>query len=87
MKTNLFSIEVKKILLMDWDPIGIQNIPEAQTEYDAYVPGLCQLLREFQPIEKIYQHLCWIAVDRMGLENNESHVMEIAKKLVDLSQE
>jgi hypothetical protein len=27
---------VRRILLHDWDPIGIQDIPEASDEYDRY---------------------------------------------------
>ena len=30
--------EIQKILLREWDPIGIQDIPEAQDEYDSYIP-------------------------------------------------
>ena len=84
MKKDTLPIAVKRVLLKEWDPIGIQNIPEAGTEYDGYVLGLCHLLREFQSVEKIYAHLCWIVVDRMGLEANESHTMAIAKMLVNL---
>jgi hypothetical protein len=28
---------VRQILLHDWDPIGIQDVPEASDEYDRYV--------------------------------------------------
>lgn len=84
MKTDIFAIEVKRVLLKEWDPIGIPNIPEAGTEYDGYVLGLCRLLREFQSVEKIYEYLFWIVIERMGLEVNESHTMAIAKMLVNL---
>lgn len=84
MRKDTLAIEVKRVLLKEWDPIGIQNIPEAVTEYDGYVLGLCRLLREFQSVEKIYTYLCWIVVDQMGLEVNESHTIAIAKMLVDL---
>ena len=32
--------KVKNILMQDWDPIGVQAIPEAQDEYDSYVPTI-----------------------------------------------
>ena len=35
---------VGRILLKDWDPIGVNDVPEPQNEYDSYVPGLCGLL-------------------------------------------
>lgn len=70
---------------MEWDPIGIRNIPEAKAEYDAYVPSLCLLLRRSQSITEIYKYLCWIEVDRMGLDLNEVNTMMIAKKLILLA--
>ncbi len=35
---------VGRIFLEDWDPIGVDDVPEAQGEYDSYVPGVCELL-------------------------------------------
>ena len=87
MKTSSLLSEVKRVLLVDWDPIGIQNITDAMTEYDGYAPGICQLLRESKSAEEIYAHLRWIVVDRMGLDDNEAHTMAVAKLLVILPRD
>lgn len=29
---------IAEILLREWDPIGVVDTPEAQDEYDSYVP-------------------------------------------------
>ncbi len=29
---------IRKILMEEWDPIGVSDIPEAQDEYDSYIP-------------------------------------------------
>jgi hypothetical protein len=31
---------IHDILLRDWDPIGINDVPEARDEYDSYIGGL-----------------------------------------------
>jgi hypothetical protein len=87
MKTSSLLSEVKKVLLLDWDPIGIQNMPDATTEYDGYALGIHQLLVESRSVEEIYAHLRWIVVDRMGLDDNEAHTMTVAKSLVSLSRD
>lgn len=84
MKTSELFTNVRLILLKEWDPIGIQHIPEALAEYDGYVPAICRLLKESPTPEKIYKHLCWIASDRMGIEINEALFLEIAEKLIGL---
>lgn len=87
MKTSSLLSDVKRVLLMDWDPIGIQKIPDASTEYDGYAPGICQLLRESRSVEEICAHLRWIVVDRMGLDDNETHTVTVAKLLVGLPRD
>ena len=87
MKNSSLLSEVKRVLLMDWDPIGIQKIPDAITEYDGYALGVYHLLVESRSIEEIYVHLRWIVVDRMGLDDNEVHTMAVAKLLVSLPRD
>lgn len=32
--------DIAVILMQDWDPIGIKDVPECGDEYDSYIPGL-----------------------------------------------
>jgi len=87
MKTSFLLNKVKRVLLVDWDPIGIKNLPDAMTEYDGYAPGIYQLLMTSRSADEMYEHLRWIVVDRMGLDENEIHTMAVAKLLVNLPRE
>ncbi len=84
MKSGSLLSDVKRVLLNDWDPIGIKNIPDAATEYDGYAPGIYQLLGESRSVEDICAHLRWIVEDRMGLDDNEAHTRAVAKLLSSL---
>lgn len=84
MKSRSLLSDIKRVLLNDWDPIGIQDIPDAATEYDGYAPGIYQLLEESRSVEDIYAHLRWIVEDRMGLDGNEVHTRAVAKLLSSL---
>ena len=35
---------IAEVLLRNWDPIGVRNVPQAQDEYDAYVGGVYRLI-------------------------------------------
>lgn len=37
---------IQKILLNEWDPIGVSDIPEAQDEYDAYADTVFGMLAD-----------------------------------------
>ncbi|WP_051381279.1 hypothetical protein [Paraburkholderia mimosarum] len=81
---NTLEAKVQKVLIQEWDPIGVKDIPEAQDEYDMYVPGICRMLRAGQSNMEVYSHLRWIEMERIGLEGDEQHTQRIAAKLVGL---
>ena len=55
------------MLLHEWDPIGIQDVPEAQDEYDSYVGGVYRLLASGASEEQLVEHLRLIETSNMGL--------------------
>jgi hypothetical protein len=79
-------LEVKRILLKEWDPIGIGDSPEVDDEYDSYIPDDCLMLRESKPIEELYSYLRWLEVEHIGLEGDEVHTRNIANRLVGLTK-
>ncbi|MGF6604530.1 hypothetical protein P3T23_009286 [Paraburkholderia sp. GAS448] len=84
---NTFSgldFEVKTILLKEWDPIGVGDSPEADDEYDSYVPYVSQMIREQKTVDELYDYLRWIEVERIGLDGDEAHSRSIANKLKKL---
>ncbi|GAG09005.1 unnamed protein product, partial [marine sediment metagenome] len=38
-------LEIRQLLWKEWDPIGVNQFPEASDEYDAYVPEVVELVR------------------------------------------
>ena len=81
---DYLTARVKYILLEDWDPIGIKDLAEAQDEYDSYVPKICGMLRGGCTFDELYKHLRWIESEHMGLDGDELHTSEIARKLTSL---
>ena len=56
MKDKLYEL-VRNAVLREWDPIRINKIPQAQDEYDSYIPRICKLLRDDQSKYKIFEYL------------------------------
>ncbi|CDZ39663.1 hypothetical protein G9X64_20315 [Rhizobium sophorae] len=61
---------IRKILLTEWDPIGVSGIPEAQDEYDAYADTVFDMLvNQTASVDAIAQYLFKIATEHMGLSH------------------
>ncbi|WP_311043771.1 MULTISPECIES: hypothetical protein [unclassified Rhizobium] len=59
---------IQKILLTEWDPIGVSDIPEAQDEYDAYADTVSGMMaNQTASVDAIRQYLFKIATEHMGL--------------------
>ena len=59
--------KIRGILVAQWDPIGVDGIPEAADEYDSYVGGVYELLEAGAAVAAISEYLRGIEVDRMGM--------------------
>ncbi len=77
--------EIQKILLKEWDPIGIQDIPEAQDEYDSYVSDIYKLIQSKRTESEVFDYLWGIETEHMGLSGDKKHTQTIANKLFKLS--
>jgi len=76
---------IGRILLQDWDPIGIRDVPEAQDEYDGYVGGVYGLLASGASPQAVAQHLCGIERNSMGFTQAlPTHLLPVARKLCRL---
>ena len=83
-RTKRYHQAIKNILLNEWDPIGVSGIPEAQDEYDSYVPGIYKRLISRSQENEIFEYLWEIETQYMGLFGNRRHTQAIAGKLVRL---
>jgi hypothetical protein len=77
--------DIRAVLLSSWDPIGIRDEPEAQDEYDDYVPAVLGLLSEGVEVDVIAEHLTRIETDRMCLPPNPERARGVATKLRELT--
>src|SRR5437667_5536768 len=77
--------QIRQILLHDWDPIGVQDEPSAQDEYDAYVGGVYRLLTDGASPKALAEHLARIEGERMGLPRSVDRRIPVATTLCGLN--
>ncbi len=77
--------QIRQILLNDWDPIGIRDVPEAQDEYDSYVGGVYRLLADGAAAVEVAKHLARIEGEQMGLPSSADVRLSVATKLCGLN--
>lgn len=56
-------------LMGEWDPIGVNDVPEAADEYDSHIGGVYDLLKQGASVESIRAYLRKIEIDRMEMVN------------------
>jgi len=76
---------VRRVLIDYWDPIGVKDVPQAQDEYDTYVPGVLRLLQQGASADELAQYLSDIASIEMGLMPVENRNRVAAEKLARLA--
>jgi len=59
--------QIGAVLLQDWDPLGVNHIPEAQDEYESYVGGVYRLIASRASAAEISEHLRKSEYREMGL--------------------
>ena len=74
-------------ILMEWDPIGVRDMPEAQDEYDSYVGPICSLLIKGAGVTALAKMLDQIEGENMGLSVRTERNRQIAQKLLRLIHE
>jgi len=75
------------LLLRSWDPIGVQDVPEAQDEYDNYVPRVFSLLANRATPKQVADYLFAVETDRMGMTGDDSKRDAVSRQLVALAVE
>lgn len=75
---------IRKILMDDWDPIGIKGIQEASDEYDSYISRIYKLLIHHESEDSIFRYLWEIETDYMELSGDRNITESVSKKLITL---
>ncbi|MGH7137553.1 MAG: hypothetical protein ACREHD_17545 [Pirellulales bacterium] len=77
--------DIQRILIDEWDPIGVKSCMEAQDEYDGYIGGILGLLVGGVDRVRLADHLRRLEVESMGLHGgNERRLCRVAESLFDL---
>lgn len=79
---------VRNVLMNDWDPIGVQDFPEAVDEYDSYAMPIYSILRQRRSEDVLLDYLRWMT-EHMGIPASRDSLRPIAAKLfqIDLSHD
>ena len=73
---------IGEVLLRNWDPIVVADVPEAQDEYDRYVGGVYRLLASGASARQIAEHLVSIETQTLGFEDTKPDMLiPLAEKL------
>lgn len=75
---------IREVLLREWDPIGVKDVPEAQDEYDVYVGAVYHLVASGASVEEIAEHLTQIEQNAMGLSADSKARHSVAMHLRQL---
>jgi len=75
---------VRNILFSEWDPVGVNDNPNLQDEYDRYIGRIIQMLSEDSSIHDLVKLLKDIEVNEIGCSTSDAIVFNTAKKLLKL---
>jgi len=77
---------IDELLWCEWDPIGVNDYPDARDEYQSYTPQIFSLAIKGASREDIAQKLLQIETEMMGLVGNVKKNNELATKMVEATK-
>jgi len=75
---------VRRAVHSDWDPIGVADLTDQMGEYDAYIPGLCELLCRHASEKEVFDYLWTVETESIGLQGNREATERFAAWLCNL---
>jgi hypothetical protein len=78
---------IRSALLNEWDPIGVNGIPEAADEYDSYVSSLYKLLITRRDKAALFDYLWWLETEHMGLTGDRQATQLFTERLMHIYDE
>jgi len=61
--------KIRRVLMDEWDPIGIGDLHESADEYDRYIGGVYGLIQRGASVGEISAHLRRLEIEEMGAVN------------------
>lgn len=87
MMTDQLVMTIRKMLWEDWDPIGVNQFPEAADEYDSYAPEVAELVRSGTTEQAFFDWLWALETGHIGLEGDRENTKQFAAKLREIAAE
>jgi hypothetical protein len=78
---------IRELLMREWDPIGVRDVPQAQDEYDSYISQVYGMLIRREPRYKLVDFLWWAETESMGLCGNRQRTGQVVDLLKQLIQD
>ena len=69
MKDHKIILEIRSVLINDWDPVKIGENPNLIDEYDSYIGLIIKVLIQNSTVDEIVELLKRIETKEMGIEN------------------
>jgi len=77
--------QIDAVLLRDWDPIGVADVPQAQDEYRSYCRGVYDVAVHTRSARAVAEHLLRVEQERMELRfRSADALLPVAQKILDL---
>ncbi|MBY8825057.1 hypothetical protein [Sphingomonas colocasiae] len=73
---------IAALLWAEWDPIGVNDDPDAAGEYDGYAEQVHAMLKRGADADEVARHLSWTVRVLIGLSTTDEHSLRIARKAV-----
>jgi len=82
-KARQIKLELRKVLLSDWDPIGISDFPEASDEYDTYLGNIFHLINIGSTARELAEYLFEVESIQMGITRGSvEQLLPVSQKLI-----
>lgn len=76
-------MRIDEVIHYIWDPIGINDCPQARDEYSSYLPKVFQLAKKNGSQKEIAEYLNYVQTDRMGGRSDIKRCLDIASIIID----
>ncbi len=81
-------IELRKVLLSDWDPLGISDFPEASDEYDTYLGYIFHLIDSGSTAIELSEYLFDVELNYMGIPGPSAEdLIQISQSLISIYED
>lgn len=74
---------IRRLLMAEWDPIGVADVQEAEDEYDSYIPRIHALLVSGASATFLFDYLWDVETQQMGLSGDRESTRRAAERLIE----